>query len=145
MKKKVYLSGPITADKEHYKEHFAKIEEYLTNLGFDVTNPSKDEYDDEIYEKGHADKWTEKAWLDYIARDIELVSEHDIVCVLKGWQKSLGALIELAVAKRYGISIMFEGENKIYPKWDFQFYGLGVDPLEGYLIQEEMDDAKSGS
>ena len=41
MKKRVYLSGPITADKEHYKEHFAKIEEYLTNLGFDVTIPLK--------------------------------------------------------------------------------------------------------
>lgn len=145
MKKRVYLSGPITADKEHYKEHFAKIEEYFTNLGFDVTNPSKDEYDDEIYEKGHTDKWTEKAWLDYIARDIELVSKHDIVCVLKGWQKSLGALIELAVAKRYEIPIMFEDENKIYPKWDFQFCGLGVDPLEGYLIQKEIDDVKSGS
>lgn len=97
------------------------------------------------YEKGHTDKWTEKAWLDYIARDIELVSKHDIVCVLKGWQKSLGALIELAVAKRYEIPIMFEDENKIYPKWDFQFCGLGVDPLEGYLIQKEIDDVKSGS
>lgn len=144
MKKKVYLSGPITADKEHYKEHFAKIEEYLTNLGFDVTNPSKDEYDDEIA-KDHEDKWTKEAWLDYMTRDIELVTKHDIVCVLKGWQKSLGALIELAVAKRYGIPIMIEGENKIYTKWDFHFCGLGVDPLEGYSIQKEIDDAKSGS
>ena len=47
MKKKIYLSGPITTDKDHYKEHFSKIEEYLTNLGFEVTNPAKDEYDDE--------------------------------------------------------------------------------------------------
>ncbi len=61
MKKKIYLSGPITADKDHYKEHFSKIEEYLTNLGFEVTNPAKDEYDDEIYEKGHTDKWTKEA------------------------------------------------------------------------------------
>ena len=56
MKKKVYLSGTITADKENYKTHFKVIEEYLTKLGFEVTNPAKDEYDDEIYEKGHTDK-----------------------------------------------------------------------------------------
>lgn len=139
MKKKIYLSGPITADKEHYKEHFAKIEKYLTNLGFEVTNPAKDEYDDEIYEKGHTDKWTEEAWLDYMKRDIEIVSEHDTICLLTGWEKSLGGLIELATAKRFGMSLMIEGENMVYTEWDL--YGMKIDPHSGHTIAKEIENA----
>ena len=139
MKKKIYLSGPITADKDHYKEHFSKIEKYLTNLGFEVTNPAKDEYDDEIYEKGHTDKWTEGAWLDYMKRDIEIVSKHDIICLLIGWEKSLGGLMELATAKRFGMSLMIEGENMIYNEWDL--YGMKIDPHSGHTIAKEIENA----
>lgn len=51
-------------------------------------------------------------------RDIEIVSKHDIICLLIGWEKSLGGLMELATAKRFGMSLMIEGGNMIYTEWD---------------------------
>lgn len=123
---KVYLSGPITTDKEHYKEHFAAAEKYLTEKGYEVTNPAKDEYDDEIYEKGHSDKWTLDAWLDYMKRDIELTSEHDAICLLIGWRNSPGAIIELMTAKKFGLELLeeFKSTNPSV-KGEYEYYSRG--------------------
>ena len=40
MKKKVYISGPITGTKD-YMEKFAKAEEVLKSKGYSVINPAK--------------------------------------------------------------------------------------------------------
>lgn len=105
---KVYLSGPITTDPEHYKEHFRSAFSSLSEMGFEVTNPSEDEYDEDLKEKGYTDKWTKDAWREYIHKDIDMVCEHDVICLLQGWEKSSGAAVELATAKRYGLKVMLE-------------------------------------
>lgn len=110
-KLKVYLSGPISSDPEGYKEHFKGIAEKLEALGYEVTNPSIDEYDEKLLEKGYTNKWTKDAWLEYIHEDIDLVAKHDIICLLNGWEKSAGALLELGTAKRFGLKLMLEAED----------------------------------
>jgi nucleoside 2-deoxyribosyltransferase len=121
-KEKVYLSGPITSDPDGYKEHFANAAKALEKLGFDVTNPSKDEYDEDVKEKGHSDKWTKEAWLEYIHEDINMVTSHDYICLLKGWEISSGALLEVGTAKRFGLKLIMEDPNapdgfSFYDKW----------------------------
>ena len=106
--KKVYIAGPITIDKEHYKEHFQKAAEFLTASGYEVINPALDEYDDQAYEAGHTDKWTPEAWLFYMQRDMELVSKCNAIYLLKGWEQSSGATIEKIVATKFGLDIMYE-------------------------------------
>lgn len=118
----VYLSGPITSDKEGYKEHFANAAKFLEKLGYEVTNPSKDEYDEEVKEKGHTDKWTKEAWLEYIHDDINMVVSHDYICLLLGWEDSSGALLEIGTAKRFGLKLIMEDPTKkegftVYDDW----------------------------
>ena len=118
----VYLSGPITSDPDGYKEHFSLATKRLEELGYSVTNPSKDEYDEEVKEKGHTDKWTKEAWLEYIHTDIDLVAKHKYICMLKGWEVSSGAFLELGTAKRFGLKLMIEENSPdgftIYDDWN---------------------------
>lgn len=121
-KKKVYLSGPITSDPDGYKEHFANAKITLEKLGYEVTNPSEDEYDDRVLTKGHTDKWTKEAWLEYIHDDIDMVTKHDYICLLTGWEKSSGAFLEIGTAKRFGLKVILEDKNvengfKEYNDW----------------------------
>ena len=121
-KGKVYLSGPITSDPDGYKEHFENVKSTLEKLGFDVTNPSADEYDDVILSKGYVDKWTKEAWLEYIHDDINMVVSHDYICLLLGWEDSYGALLELGTAKKFGLKLIIEDPTKkegfsVYDDW----------------------------
>lgn len=121
-KGKVYLSGPITSDPDGYKEHFENAKIALEKLGFNVTNPSADEYDDVVLNKGHDNKWTKEAWLEYIHDDINMVVSHDYICLLKGWEVSSGALLEVGTAKRFGLKLILEdpvkeGQFNIYDDW----------------------------
>ena len=94
-KGKVYLSGPITSDPDGYKEHFKNAKIALEKLGFDVTNPSADEYDDVVLNKGHDNKWTKEAWLEYIHDDINMVVSHDYICLLIGKLQVILNLVHL--------------------------------------------------
>ena len=132
--KKVYLSGPITSDPYGYKKRFADAEKRLTEFGFSVTNPSKDEYDYAIEDKGHTDKWTNEAWLDYIHEDINLVSKHDVICLLIGWEESKGALLEVATAKKFGLKLMLETEDgfNIINDWDLS---VSISSIKGLKVK----------
>lgn len=113
----IYIAGPITVDKEHYQEHFRKAEERLKELGWEVINPALEEYDDCFYkETGEKDKWTPEAWLFYIKRDMDLVSECEAIYLLEGWEQSPGANVEYITAKKFNLAIYFENGNSIIPQ-----------------------------
>lgn len=115
---KVYLSGCMTMDKDHFREHFAEAEKTLTEMGYEVTNTSKVEWDEGIANEC-GDAWGDKAWREYIKRDIDLVAQHDVVALLSNWEFSMGAYAELASAQRHGLKIIFEkdGFKKIISDW----------------------------
>lgn len=103
----VYLSGPITNDPEHYKEHFSKCANFLKSIGYDVINPADPEVDKiDLPENVSLD---DEAWIHYIMRDIQIVKDCDVICMLNGWRDSPGANIEYWVAKKYKLKLMFEG------------------------------------
>jgi len=122
-KLRVYLSGCMTVDKDHFKQHFSNVAQILEDTGkFKVTNTATGEYNVEEVKKLGLDIWSAEAWTYYIKRDIDLVSKHDIICLLKGWENSMGVYAELATAKRFGLSVMFESDNfkTIITDWDIK-------------------------
>lgn len=122
-KLRVYLSGCMTVDKDHFKQHFSNVAQILEDTGkFKITNTATGEYNDEEVKKLGLDIWSAEAWIYYIKRDIDLVSKHDIICLLKGWENSMGVYAELATAKRFGLSVMFESDNfkTIITDWDIK-------------------------
>ena len=90
---KVYISGAITNDP-YYKEHFEKVEEELLAGGLDVINPAK---------KGPG--YTYKEYMDMSLKEL---MQCDTIMMLKGYEYSKGALLELHYAQCVGMNIFFE-------------------------------------
>ncbi len=79
---KVYIAGAIS-DNPYYKEQFAEAEKMLTEQGYEVYNPAKNQ--------GYSYK-------DYIDIGLYELSRCDAIYLLKGYEKSKGAMLEYLYA-----------------------------------------------
>lgn len=91
MKKKVYISGPIT-DNSSYKEEFERAEYILIKLGYIVLNPI-------IFPLGLTQA-------DYMRLSMAMIDCCDVVCMLPQWGRSDGACAEYLYAKKCGKEII---------------------------------------
>lgn len=93
--KRIYLSGPMTGIKDHNIPAFNAVAADLRRLGHDVVNPA------EITPK------TGTAWEDYMRADLQALLTCDTIALLAGWEKSKGAHLELHLAHRVGMTVVF--------------------------------------
>ena len=92
MKKKVYLSGPIT-NSPSYWEEFDNAEYNLKGMGYIVLNPT-------IFPLGLSQA-------DYMRLSMAMIDCCDFVCMLSGWENSDGANVEYLYAKKCDKEIIF--------------------------------------
>lgn len=85
-KKRIYISGPIT-DNPDYKEDFARAEKWLWDNGYVPISPAK--------VNGEIPLEAEFTHSDYMDVCMPILHKCDGIYLLKGWQDSKGALIEL--------------------------------------------------
>ena len=97
MKKKVYISGPVS-NSPHYCEEFDTAEYNLRGLDYIVLNPV-------IFPLGLSQA-------DYMRLSMAMIDCCDVVCMLPGWENSDGANAEYYYAKKCGKEIIFDY------KWD---------------------------
>lgn len=97
-KKNIYISGKITG-LDNYAEVFEKKEKELTEQGHLVFNPAK-----------HPDMFS---WQQFMELDLKALSFCDSIYMMKGWETSKGATLELEEAKRLGIEIIYEESPKL--------------------------------
>ena len=96
-RKKVYISGAIAHyDLKERMAAFGKAEKELAAQGYVPVNPFKNGLPQT------AD------WREHMRRDIGLLLDCDGIYMLKGWELSKGAKLELDVASTCGIKVMFE-------------------------------------
>lgn len=97
MRDKVYISGAIAHyDIDERKEAFKNAELKLWDLGFVGINPFCNGLGDEAH------------WREHMRRDIALLLGCKYIYMLRGWEKSKGAKLELDVASSCGIEVLFE-------------------------------------
>lgn len=114
-KKQIYISGPITIDKDGYIQHFAEAEDFCKKAwpGYEIINPGVEYTGNEdptwASRKNDDNSWyNNEKWLRYIKEDIEIVSKCDIIYMLNGWEESPGANIEYWTAKKFNLKIFYE-------------------------------------
>ncbi|MBS5110406.1 MAG: DUF4406 domain-containing protein [Phocaeicola vulgatus] len=94
---KVYISGAIAHyDMNERKEAFSRAEEKLMAQGYDPVNPFRNGLPDEAH------------WRAHMRADIALLLACDYIYMLKDWELSKGAKLELDVASSCGIKVLFE-------------------------------------
>ncbi len=96
MKKKIYISGPITG-VENYEKAFEAAAEQLKEE-YNVVNPVKvnDLVDFEL------------SYSEYMMIDLALLGLCDYIYMLKGWEHSNGAMLERLYAEKMKIKVLYE-------------------------------------
>lgn len=93
----VYISGPMTGIEEFNFPAFICAKKLLEEDGNTVLSP---------HEAPKADSWE-----GYMRHDIRLVTMSDVICMLPGWKKSRGALLEKCIADALGMPAWFICED----------------------------------
>lgn len=101
----MYLSGPITTQKENYEKRFKDYREKLQKdyPNYEIINPL--EFEEDYAEES---KWSTDNWKVYIHKDIDLVWGCDAIYMMRGWELSFGCFVELTTAIRKGCKVLRE-------------------------------------
>lgn len=122
MKRKVYVAGPMTGIEYFNFPAFDKVGTELHKKGFEIFNPA----DHDRFLLGKDKKWlpTEeetigpwKSWnvtegpslRTMLGADLNWIAQNAThIYMLKGWERSRGAIAEHALAVALGLEIMYE-------------------------------------
>lgn len=101
MKKRIYISGPISGlDKEERINRFDEIEQILSDEGFRVFNPLKNGLPFDA--KTHI----------HMRRDLNILTNEedpfDYIFMMRRWAHSAGCYKEFETALSCGITVIFE-------------------------------------
>lgn len=94
--RKFYISGMITGIETSAPELFAAAELKLKEMGYIPINPMT------------LPHLHDKTWLNFMREDLKALCECDGVYMLSNYKFSKGALIELELAEKLGLNIVFE-------------------------------------
>ena len=92
-KPKLYISGPMTGIQDFNFPAFFAAEEELKKSYY-VFNP--------------ANNPEMENYTDYLRKDIEYLIQCQVIYMLKGWKKSVGASLEHRIAKVLGFEIIYQ-------------------------------------
>lgn len=96
IKKTIYLSGPITGLPQNNFKEFALAQESVEALGYKVLNPHDFFQDQDTIDFQHQD---------FMRVCVAKMMKADLVVTLPGWEKSLGATIEVQIARLMYIEV----------------------------------------
>ena len=93
---KIYIAGPMTGLEDFNRPAFHTAEADLIDAGYTVLNPAR------ITEKMlNLDRDPE--WSDWMRAALRLSMNADGICLLPGWDKSVGANLEFDIAVQLGM------------------------------------------
>lgn len=116
---KIYISGPITGIKDKNRDSFEQAATTLRNLGHTAINPF--DLDVEGFNP-------EDCWYKYLKRDLAQLLFCEGVCLLRGWEESKGASLEVQLATQLNIPLYrLNEENELIE--DYVAIDIELTPL----------------
>ncbi len=107
MKKRVYISGPISGhDKEESKARFQRAEYELISKGYEVFNPMMNGLP--------FNAPTSKHMLVDLNELTRVDKPYDVIYLMKGWNHSAGCWTEFKVALAIGLEVLAEQDDTVY-------------------------------
>ena len=101
---KVYISGPMTGYPDFNYPAFVEAATYWRSRGYVVVSPAEINPD------------TGGEWADYLRSDLRALLECDVIAMLRGWEGSRGANLELYVARALGLEVWDAEARTTVPK-----------------------------
>ncbi len=96
--RRIYLSGPMSGLPDLNFPAFNAEAARLRALGFEVVNPAE------------LNPEPDTGWHECMRNDLKALLDCDTLALLPGWQHSSGAHLEMHVAHRVGMDIVFAKE-----------------------------------
>ena len=93
MKKRIYISGPMTGFEDYNYPAFHKEAGRLRAMGHVVESPAENKPP------------LCGTWAGYLKQDIVQLLKCNCIATLPGWRKSKGARLEVYIAKALGIEV----------------------------------------
>lgn len=95
---KFYLSGPMTGHRDFNFPAFVAEARRLRSLGHEVVNPAEMDFP------------VDAPWHECMRADIAAMMVCEAIAMMPGWHKSNGAMLEMHLAHRVGMPILFVDE-----------------------------------
>lgn len=109
----LYVAGPMTGIPNFNYPHFREVGDSLRECGFTVLNPvdvdAMHEAERNMVDASlrhvcaDCDNGIKHEWHWYMRRTLKMMLEADGVALLRGWERSRGAKLEVEVAKGLGL------------------------------------------
>lgn len=98
--KNVYLSGRISGLPIRVARNmFDEAQKFFNEKGVFCCNPCR--------------QFSLATWEDNLIRDLMLIKQCDTICLIKGWEKSVGANIEKQFAEKIGKEIVYFEDGEL--------------------------------
>jgi len=97
---RVYISGPMTGKDNHNIEAFNAAKKLLVDAGYNAVNP--------VDINNLLTNQQRQNYSECLRYDFKELVDCDCIYMLKGWQYSNGARIELDIALNLGLTVFFE-------------------------------------
>lgn len=102
----VYVTGPVRYTTD-YKERFQQGALEVAQLGYEPVNVLESLGCEDL---GDSDA-DNKAYIQYLKRDIRTLLECHGIYLLRGWENSRGARLEKLIADGLDMVVIFQGET----------------------------------
>lgn len=96
---KIYVAGPMSGLPDYNRPAFDAAAKRIRAAGYDVFNPAQADREDPDATDDKPRSW-------FLRRDIPELCRCDAIAVLPGWQESVGARLEVAVAEALDMPVL---------------------------------------
>ena len=95
----VYIAGPMRGYPRYNFDEFYRAETDLLAMGFNPINPARID-EEQGFDPDDAHQIIPPSMVEeFVWRDIELIIQADALCLLPGWDRSVGATAEYWLAR----------------------------------------------